>query len=176
MTTATSPIANLADLAKERSSAMSASAASKQYPERTEPRTMAMDYTSNGATSSGASYSARHQQQGHYGQEPAGSYSGEYYDQQQQQHQQQQQQQQRQQHRCNTASNMVKSSSSTPYCFVSGQTEKSKVASSYVSVPKNIFFCFGGVVLNVIWGRLFIRVEANPVHICPSLAGVVPGE
>ncbi|KAG0260293.1 hypothetical protein BG011_001994 [Mortierella polycephala] len=83
MTTTTSPIASLTELAKERSSAMSAAASAKQQPhseysDRAEPRSMAMNSTAN----TSASYSLRHQQPSHH----AGGHIDEYYEQQQQQH------------------------------------------------------------------------------------------
>ncbi|KAF9138087.1 hypothetical protein BGX30_009594 [Mortierella sp. GBA39] len=85
MTTTTTPLANLADPTKDRTS----TANPKQhadYTDRAEPRSLSIDYTStttNGSAGVPSSYSSRQHQQGHYGQNQAGNnnvYSEDYYD------------------------------------------------------------------------------------------------
>ncbi|KAF9955922.1 hypothetical protein BGZ72_003274 [Mortierella alpina] len=109
MTTASSPIASLADLAKERPSTNMKQHA--EYAERLEPRSISMDYTpsnnnstSNSAVVNGSPYTVRHQQQGHYGQEHPGGYTDSYYD---------KAQQQPPQHHYNTSNHSHHSSSSS---------------------------------------------------------------
>ncbi|KAF9923635.1 hypothetical protein FBU30_006358 [Linnemannia zychae] len=84
MTTATTPVANLADSAKDRSSAINNAKQHTDYTDRVEPRSLAADYTTNGSYSSSRQY-----QQGHYSQNSQtgnGAYSEDYYSNHQQDH------------------------------------------------------------------------------------------
>ncbi|KAG0279389.1 hypothetical protein BGZ95_001367 [Linnemannia exigua] len=93
MTTTTTPVANLADPTKDRPSSSTANLKQHaDYTDRAEPRSLSVDYTSNGSAGVVSSYSSRPHQQSHYGQQnQAGNnnsnvYSEEYYDNQQQSH------------------------------------------------------------------------------------------
>lgn len=85
MTTTTTPVANLADPTKERTSTTNPKQHA-DYTDRAEPRSLSIDCTStttNGSAGFPSSYSSRQHQQGHYGQNQAGNsnvYSEDYYD------------------------------------------------------------------------------------------------
>ncbi|KAF9098929.1 hypothetical protein BGX23_004743 [Mortierella sp. AD031] len=91
MTTTTTPVANLVDPIKDRPSSSSC-ANPKQHPDytdRAEPRSLSVDYTTNGSVGAATSYSARqHQQLGHYNSQnqTSNGYGDDYYDNQQQGH------------------------------------------------------------------------------------------
>ncbi|KAF9140890.1 hypothetical protein BG015_001473, partial [Linnemannia schmuckeri] len=84
MTTTTTPVANLADPTKDRTSTTNPKQHA-DYTDRAEPRSLSVDYTTttNGSAGVPSSYSSRQHQQEHYGQNQAGNnnvYSEDYYD------------------------------------------------------------------------------------------------